>query len=59
MLISELARKANLHPATLRRLELRGVLVPERDANGWRIYGSEAIKVLRTLYKRSGEVDPQ
>jgi DNA-binding transcriptional MerR regulator len=57
MLISELARRSNLHPATLRRLESRGLLVPERDANGWRIYGADAIKVLQNLYKRCSELE--
>jgi DNA-binding transcriptional MerR regulator len=57
MLISELARRTNLHPATLRRLEMRGLLVPERDANGWRVYGPDAVKVLRNLYKRHDEAE--
>lgn len=57
MLISELARKSNIHPATIRRLEQRGLLVPKRDANGWRVYGPDAVKVLRDYYKRQeGEV---
>lgn len=55
MLISELARRANLHPATIRRLERKGLLAPDRDANGWRVYSPEAIKLLQEYYKRCAD----
>lgn len=52
MLIGELARKAHVHPETVRRLERNGVLIPVRDRNGWRIYGADAVKILQDYYKR-------
>lgn len=55
MLISELARRVNLHPATLRRLERKGLLAPGRDVNGWRVYSPDVVKVLQDYYKRGEE----
>lgn len=52
MLIGELAERANISTATIRRLEVKGVLKTERDHNGWRIYGPNAVEELRKLYRR-------
>lgn len=59
MLIGELAERANVSTATIRRLEGRGVLKTERDHNGWRVFGPKAVEELRRLYRRvQCESDP-
>jgi len=55
MLISELAAKVDLHPETIRRLEKRGLISPQRDLNGWRRYPAEAVERLKRLYAKSDE----
>ncbi len=43
MLISELAARTGLSTRALRHYEDRGVLVPDRDFNGYRIYAEEDV----------------
>lgn len=43
MLISELAERTGLSTRALRHYEDRGLLVPERDSNGYRIFEEDDI----------------
>ena len=43
MLISELAERTGLSTRALRHYEDRGLLVPERNSNGYRIFGDDDI----------------
>jgi DNA-binding transcriptional MerR regulator len=56
MLIGELAERANISAATIRRLKGKGVLKTERDRNGWRVFDESAVMTLRGLYKRRIEI---
>lgn len=56
MLISELARKAKLHPETIRRLERRGLISSHRDVNNWRRYTPDMVDKLKKLYAVAGEI---
>lgn len=53
MLVSELAKSADVHPETIRRLERRGLIQSQRDINGWRRYPPEAVDVVRKLYAKT------
>jgi len=52
VLISELAKKVDLHPETIRRLERKGIITSRRDLNGWRRYPPETVRKLRELYAK-------
>lgn len=52
MTVSQVARHVGLHISTIRRLDRLGVVKPERDRNGWRVYDESAVEALRKLYKR-------
>ncbi len=52
MLIGQLAERVSLSTATLRRLEVEGVLKSTRDRNGWRVYDDSAVEAVQKLYKR-------
>lgn len=43
MLIGELSRRTSVHAHQLRYYEAQGLLEPERGANGYREYGSDAV----------------
>lgn len=59
MLIGELSRVVQLSPATIRRLDEKGILKIERDRNGWRVFGPEVVATLQRLYRRvPSEGDP-
>ncbi|MDA2804690.1 MerR family transcriptional regulator [Nocardiopsis suaedae] len=48
MLISELAARTGVSARALRHYEERGVLVPGRDPNGYRVYSeSDVVRVLQ------------
>ncbi|MDA2812529.1 MerR family transcriptional regulator [Nocardiopsis sp. RSe5-2] len=48
MLISELAARTGVSARALRHYEERGVLVPGRDPNGYRVYAeSDVVRVLQ------------
>ena len=53
MLIGELAKRVGRHVDTLKRWEEAGLLVPERDARGRRIYGAEHLELCLALAKLS------
>jgi DNA-binding transcriptional MerR regulator len=53
MLIGELAERANISTATIRRLEGKGVLKTVRDWNGWRIFETQVVEQLQRLYRRT------
>ncbi len=42
--ISEAAKRLGIHPNTLRHLEKRGVIKPERDWSGYRIFSERDIE---------------
>ena len=46
---SELATAVGVHPATIRRLERRGVVHAVRDFRGWRAFPPSEVQRLREL----------
>nr|BFE52369.1 hypothetical protein GCM10017745_57960 [Saccharothrix mutabilis subsp. capreolus] len=43
--VGELARRLEVHPATVRTWEVAGILHPERDrVTGYRLYGPECVR---------------
>ncbi|GAA0816476.1 MerR family transcriptional regulator [Spirilliplanes yamanashiensis] len=52
MLIGELAGRAGTSARTLRYYEAQGLLHAERDANGYRRYAEEELRVVREIRTR-------
>jgi DNA-binding transcriptional MerR regulator len=55
LLIHEVAMKANIHIATVKRAEKRGLISSVRDVNNWRRYHPDVVQKLRELYARESE----
>jgi len=53
LLIHEVAREAEIHPATIRRAEKRGLISSKRDVNGWRRYPPEVVDKLKQLFGKA------
>src|SRR5438876_1473893 len=51
MRLREVAKATGLDEDTIRRLERKGVIHAERDANGHRIFDASVVKLLRERYK--------
>jgi len=52
--ISELAKKLDRSPATIKRWEMRGVIPKaRRDSRGWRCYTENEVKELIEIVKES------
>ena len=61
--ISAAARRADCHPSTIRRLEVRGLISPRRDWSGRRLFSDRDIQRLLELLGRdddahNSDVDP-
>jgi DNA-binding transcriptional MerR regulator len=54
LLVHQVAKLSGVSVDTVRRWERKGLLTSERDVNGWRVYGPEAVDELRRLYRREG-----
>ena len=54
LLVHQVAKLSGVSVDTVRRWERKGLLTSERDVNGWRVYGPEAVEELRRLYRREG-----
>jgi DNA-binding transcriptional MerR regulator len=54
LLVHQVAKLSGVSADTVRRWERKGLLTSERDVNGWRVYGPEAVEKLRRLYRREG-----
>jgi DNA-binding transcriptional MerR regulator len=55
LLIHEVATKANIHTATVRRAEKRGVITSQRDCNNWRRYSPDVVEKLKKLYVQNDD----
>jgi DNA-binding transcriptional MerR regulator len=61
VLIGELAERAGVSTRALRHYEDRGLLVPERDTNGYRIYADDdvvRVAQIRTMIAAGLGTDP-
>jgi len=54
-LVNEAIKLLNIHRNTLLRYEQRGLILPQRDHNGWRRYSAEDLMAL----KRKLNTSPQ
>jgi DNA-binding transcriptional MerR regulator len=50
MRIAQAAHQVGLSPSTLKRLEQRGLIHPQKDRNGQRRYTDHDIATIRALY---------
>ena len=50
MRIGEAAHQVGISPTTLKRLEHRGLIHPQKDRNGQRRYTEDDIATIRALY---------
>lgn len=59
--IGEASDQLNISPSTLRRLEEKGIVVPDRDENGDRLYDRETLKhfVNSDYFMRQKEVEQE
>jgi DNA-binding transcriptional MerR regulator len=57
LLIHEVAMKANIHIATVKRAEKRGLISSQRDVNNWRRYAPETVETLKRLYVQNDDAD--
>jgi len=49
--IHEVAKELGLHENTIRRLEQRGLIRPERTLAGHRIFDEETLERIRKIYR--------
>ena len=56
--VHEVAMKANVHIATVKRAEKRGLISSRRDINNWRRYSPDVIDKLKKLYADSEQSPP-
>jgi len=52
--IGETAKELGIHANTIRRLERLGLIKPQRNLVGHRIFNDEIITDIRKIYKRQG-----
>lgn len=48
--ISGAAERAGVHPSTIRNYERRGLIAPQRDETGQRVFTEELIKKIKQVY---------
>lgn len=52
MTSGELSEQADVSVSTIYRLEKQGILKPERNYSGWRVFDKADVQKLRDLYKK-------
>lgn len=50
LLVGEVAKRADLHPETVKNLEKKGLIESHRDFNGWRRFDPEVVEKILALY---------
>ncbi len=53
--ISEVAEKVGVHANTVRNLERRGMIKPQRGWQGWRIFSEKDVEEIRKILFPDGE----
>jgi len=51
---TDAAKRLNIHPVTLKRIEKKGVISPIRDRNGWRRFTEEDLKKVKEYFYPEG-----
>jgi DNA-binding transcriptional MerR regulator len=53
--IGDVARRLNIHPNTIRRLEKNGLIKTQRTLTGYRIFTPETVEKIREIYMKDSK----